>query len=365
MSKSLFLAIIGFFCAFNGAAADIDSLLRADLVAIVGDRDIGVAVITDRGDTIGVNADRPYAMMSVVKFHQAVAIAHKLGYVGLGTRRCRIDSTDLRRDTWSPMAEKFPGLMSADATMLLRYSLNYSDNNAADILFRTIASPSETDSILRAVTPARNFAISRTEAQQNAVPACADDNHSTAADAATLAHWFFSADTCDAAVIVRGIMAGGSATGAARLPAGLPPGMGMFHKTGSGWATDSAVTAVNDVGFVVYPRPDGSTGYYSIAVFVRDFHGNVAEAEAVIADIGRVTWVRLGSDVPVTLADLGRRAQPVAVRQNQRRPAGSDGGINVGAALAGALLLGGIDSILTGAPYAESVANSFGALLSE
>lgn len=65
--------------ALASCTASSDSL-QHDLEAYTAtcDAEIGVAVITDRSDTICVNNDRPYPMNSVVKLYQAMAVAATL-----------------------------------------------------------------------------------------------------------------------------------------------------------------------------------------------------------------------------------------------------------------------------------------------
>ena len=64
------------------------------------------------------------------------------------------------------------------------------------------------------------------------------------------------------------------------IPAGLPPGTKVAHKTGS-------ITKIShDAGLVF--RPDGSQ--YVLVVLTRGFEKN-AEAERVIAEISRILWL--------------------------------------------------------------------------
>jgi beta-lactamase class A len=79
-------------------------------------------------------------------------------------------------------------------------------------------------------------------------------------------------------------MLGRCATGANRLPAGLPPGVRLAHKTGTGGTWRDGTNAVNDAGIVTLP---GSGGHVALVVFVEDVHGPVADAEGVIAKIAR------------------------------------------------------------------------------
>ena len=71
--------------------------------------EIGIAVIIDGKDTITVNNDIHYPLMSVFKFHQALALADYMGKQkqSLGTR-LPIKKSDLKPDTYSPLRDKYP-----------------------------------------------------------------------------------------------------------------------------------------------------------------------------------------------------------------------------------------------------------------
>lgn len=324
------LAFTLILAAMTAYAGNLEDEIRT----IVGDDRIGVAVITETGDTIEVNGHETFPLMSVVKFHQAVAVGEVLGYPDIAMRRVPVEDSDLHRDTWSPMLERFPnGLTSVDVPTLLRFSLVESDNNAADLLFRHIVSPESVDSIVRGTTPAHNFAVSRTEAEMQADPHCAAENYSTPLDAATLISHYFLSDTTKAATYIKAIMAADCPTGIRRLQAGLGEGAKLFHKTGTGHADSTHCEAVNDAGFVLFKRSDGRLGYYSIAVFVRDFDGSPTEAEARIAEISSAAWRHLGAEVPVSLSALGKSAPAVGTRQRPGAPATEENSYGSAAAL--------------------------------
>ena len=99
---------------------------------------IGIAIIIDGKDTVTVNNNVRYPLMSVVKFHQALALAD---YIERQKQPLEtmlpIKKTDLKQDTYSPLREKYPrGDFEISIADLLRYTLQQSDNNACDILFQ-------------------------------------------------------------------------------------------------------------------------------------------------------------------------------------------------------------------------------------
>lgn len=71
--------------------------------------EIGIAVIIDGKDTVTVNNDIQYPLMSVFKFHQAVALADYMDKkrLPLGTL-LPIKKSDLKPNTYSPLRDQFP-----------------------------------------------------------------------------------------------------------------------------------------------------------------------------------------------------------------------------------------------------------------
>ena len=115
------------------------SKLETQLKQAIKDKkaEIGIAVIINGKDTVTVNNDIHYPLMSVFKFHQALALADYMGKKkqSLDTR-LPIKKSDLKPDTYSPLRDKYPqGGIEMSIADLLRYTLQQSDNNACDILF--------------------------------------------------------------------------------------------------------------------------------------------------------------------------------------------------------------------------------------
>ena len=100
--------------------------------------EIGIAVIIDGKDTVTVNNETHYPLMSVFKFHQALALADYMGKQQQSLNfELTIKKEDLKPDTYSPLRDSFPqGGFNIDIADLLKYTLQQSDNNACDILFQ-------------------------------------------------------------------------------------------------------------------------------------------------------------------------------------------------------------------------------------
>lgn len=81
----------------------------------------------------------------------------------------------------------------------------------------------------------------------------------------------------------------GCTTGTDRIAAPLTDkqGVSVAHKTGSGFRNaDGVLTAHNDVGHV--QLPDGH--HYTLAIFVKDFHGTETEASTHMAKASETVY---------------------------------------------------------------------------
>ncbi|MDE5833133.1 MAG: serine hydrolase [Desulfovibrio sp.] len=125
---------------------------------------VGVAALSSVGKTITINNYEKYPLLSVFKFHPALAMANELAKTE--SSLCApvyINKYDLSPDTYSPLRDHNPeGNSILPVAELPRYTLQLSDNNACDTLFKYIVSPSDTDKFVRSLSVA-DFSISRTE----------------------------------------------------------------------------------------------------------------------------------------------------------------------------------------------------------
>lgn len=254
------------------------------------DADIGIAVITDRGDTVYVNNNRRYPMNSVMKLYQAMAVADMMQ-----RRGHRLDSIitvsrkEMDEDTYSPMCDRYPnGNFRISIAELLKYSLQQSDNNACDILFRHVIDITETNRYIRSLGIS-GFAISATEADMHADTSLVNGNWNHPLAAAMLINRLFTEALYDNTYqhfLTETL--NGCTTGENRLAKPLlPTNTEIGHKTGTGFpSADGHPQGINDVGFV--RLPNGRS--YSIAVFVKSSRYDMKETERLIADISEIVW---------------------------------------------------------------------------
>lgn len=277
---------------FPLAAAAQGDDLSYRLKKVIKDKkaEIGIAVILDAQDTVTVNNDDRYPLMSVFKFHQALAVADYLDRNGLTPdTEIFIPEEELVPDTYSPLRKEFPeGEISLSVSRLLEYSLQLSDNNACDILFEHTGGPAATDRYVRSLG-LHNFAIAATEQQMHDDPQTCYENWSTPLEAAALLELLVTEQILTPTLreMIRQNLIN-CKTGADRLPKPLSgTGAVIGHKTGTSDRDERGIFAgTNDLGFVILP--DGTR--YTIAVFIKDSAENPETNARIIADISETVY---------------------------------------------------------------------------
>lgn len=272
----------------NSVSSDYKAELKKELTAIADSAkgDVGIALIHD-GDTLTVNNDAIYPMMSVFKLHQAIALCRMFEKNGISLdtvmtlRRSELDS-----DTWSPMLKDHTGEeISLPMRRLLEYTLIESDNNASNEMFVRLMSPAACDSVIAGIIPRGSFEIRFNEAEMQDDHSRAYSNRTSPLGAAILIDRLFT-DTLVGKSYQDFIKSAllRCQTGPDKISAALSEteGITIGHKTGSGYRDENGrLAASNDVAFITLP--DGR--HYALAVFVKDFDGTDAEAAATIARI--------------------------------------------------------------------------------
>lgn len=262
--------------------------LEKELTAIADSAkgDVGIALIYD-GDTLTVNNDAIYPMMSVFKLHQAVALCRMFEENGTSLDSVMtLRRSELDPHTWSPMLKDHSGeVISLPMRRLLEYTLIESDNNASNEMFVRLMSPAACDSVIAGIIPRGSFEIRFNEAEMQDDHSRAYSNRTSPLGAAILIDRLFT-DTLVGKSYQDFIKSAllRCQTGPDKISAALSEteGITIGHKTGSGYRDENGrLTASNDVAFI--SLPDGR--HYALAVFVKDFDGTDAEAAATIARI--------------------------------------------------------------------------------
>ena len=285
---SLAMALVSCLMANARVNGDVLELALADYCA-GKDAKIGVAVITDDGDTIAVNGHAEFPMLSVYKLPIAVAFGkHFIAAGEIVPEYITVTQADLHPDTYSPMRAVYDGIDSVDVTVheLLTYSLQQSDNNASDILLKAMGGVGNVEVALSGMG-AEGISVLSTEDEMHADNSLCYRNSTTPIDMARFVDVFDRECNDTFSMDVKLIMET-CQTGTSRLIKPLAgTGAVVGHKTGTGFTLpDGRLMAVNDVGYV--HLLDGRS--YTIAVFVADSGYDMVHTEKLIADISDLVY---------------------------------------------------------------------------
>lgn len=254
--------------------------------------EIGVGVLINNKHKVTVNNESIYPMMSVFKLHQALAVCEDLDnkLISLDSVMT-INRGELDPNTWSPMLkEHSEDTISLSIQDLLRYTLAQSDNNASNLMFDRLVSVAQTDSFITTIIPRESFQILYSESEMSSDHDKAYSNYTSPIGAAMLIDRLFTTSLLSAEkqIFVKKVLSE-CATGKDRIVAPLigKEGIMIAHKTGSGYTNDKGeLAAHNDVAYIRLPNGVG----YALAVFVKDFKGNEAQASKAIARISEVVY---------------------------------------------------------------------------
>lgn len=266
--------------------------LRGKLLDCIGkyNAQVGIAVIYNSSDTLTIHNQTHYPLMSVFKFHQALAVGNHLQERGLSYDSViTISKDELKPNTYSPLRDRFPeGNIPLSIAGLLTYTLQLSDNNACDILFDRILDVPNTNRYIRTLVP-DGFSIEVNEDSMHLDLENCYRNWTTPLAAACLMDQFVNQEILSGEYhdfIYRTMI--GCNTGEARLPYPLQGSQAIVgHKTGTGDRNaEGKLIGLNDLGFIILP--DGRK--YVIAVFVKDSGESYETTEKIIAEVSSVVY---------------------------------------------------------------------------
>jgi len=276
--------------AENLVLKNLEDSLRALTNEYPGE--IGIALITDRNDTLTINNEAKYPLMSVFKLHQGVSLCRLFEKSGQSLDSVITMYRDsLNPDTWSPMLKDYKeAKFDISIRKLLEYSIQQSDNNASNYLFEKIQPVADVDSYIATLIPCESFKLEVTEKEMWSNHSLCYENRTSPLGAAILIDHLFTDSIMSAQFqdfLKQSLLE--CKTGVDRIAAPLldKDGIRLAHKTGSGFRDQNGVlSAHNDVGVIILP--DGRR--YTLAVFVKDFPGTEEEAARVIAKISSAVY---------------------------------------------------------------------------
>ncbi len=299
--RGYLLAILAVFTFCAWASPMRYGELQQELKEYVESKDatIGVAVVIDGVDRVEVNGDREFPMLSVYKFPIALALAEHYRQNKLPFDfPIAILPEDLHTDTYSPMTEKIlsSSRVQTDTLMmptgeLLSYMLQLSDNNASDIVLQGLGGAQYVEDYLGRIGVV-DVHVCNSEAEMHRAPSLCYANSATPEGMASLMDIFGREFNDSLSIEIKHLMST-CETGAGRLPKPLAcTDAVVCHKTGTGFTLpDGRLMAVNDAGYV--SLPDGRA--YSIAVFIENSGYDMAQTEAIIAEISGMVYGAVSS----------------------------------------------------------------------
>lgn len=283
----------------------------------------GITVVDLRsGATYGVNADEPFPMMSVFKAPVAAAVLSRVD-AGSFTLEQQVTVSRAEVDPGSAVpsiGDRFQGeRMTFTVAQLLTAAVSQSDNTAVDALIKLVGGPASVTGFLRE-HGIKGMRIDEDEAgvarvfhhHGNATEPPPNETPEQEHERLRRGYQAFQGDprnrsTPNGAALFLGKLWGKqllspqstqyllslmyAQTTPHRLRDGLPAGVRLADKTGSGNSLDGMISAYNDIGLLTWP--DGHT--VVVAGFLRDSTANQAERDALFANLARVTTAALGN----------------------------------------------------------------------
>lgn len=285
--KSIF-NLFFFFATLFSFAQKQD--LKKEINAITNDKNATVAVSVTGIDFPlhfeNKNGEKKLPMLSVFKFHIALAVLNKVDQGKLKLDQpIFIKKADLLENTWSPIREKYPnGNIEMPLSELIKYTVAKSDNNGCDLLLRLIGG---TETVQKFINNKgiKNFTIKADEAQMHKGYEFMYWNTTTTNDSNLLLMNFFDGKVLskNSTVFLMKTMIE-TTTGTNKIVAQLPKGTPVAHKTGSSGKDEKGLTiAENDIGIITLPNGK----HYAISVFVSDSMETEETNTKMIADISK------------------------------------------------------------------------------
>ncbi len=271
--------------------AQNNNLLRKELNNIISTKNatIGVSIKgIESNDTLSINGNLNAPLMSVFKFHIALATLNLVdkGKLAL-SQKFFIKKEDLHEGTWSPIRDEFPnGNIYLTLDQLLRYTVSHSDNNGCDILLELIGGTETVQKFINKLG-IKNFTIKVNE-QEMRTWENLYINTTTPLATTELLEIFYKGKILKkkSTKYLYQIMIECS-RGITWMKAGLPEGTELAHRTGiSGRNENDLRAAMNDVG--IFKLPNGN--HVILSVYLKDITEEREVTEKIIADITKATW---------------------------------------------------------------------------
>lgn len=262
---------------------------KINIITSTKNATVGISVkgIEDK-DTLSINGNKETPLMSVFKFHIALAVLNRVdkGKLKLN-QKFFIKKEDLIPETWSPIREEYPeGNMYLTLDQLLRYTVSHSDNNGCDILLNIIGGTNSVQEFINQ-QGIKDFTIKVNEQQMSSFDKFYLNTTTPLATTALLEK-FYNGKVLkkETTKYLYQIMVETS-RGLTWMKAGLPAGTELAHRTGISSRNENNLrAAMNDVGIVKLPNGK----HFILSIYLKNINEEMAVTEKIIADISNAVW---------------------------------------------------------------------------
>jgi beta-lactamase class A len=238
-------------------------------------------------DTLYINKNKQFALMSVVKFPQALAILDKVDKRKLNyDMNIHFEKSDLRPNTYSPLrGERTEDNFNITLVEALSYTISKSDNNVCDKLFKILGNTKIVEDYLQNLG-LKHISIGTDYANMAANTIYA--NQSNPQDMLELLRMFYKNELLSkrsTEILWKKMIE--TSTGSDRIKGLLPEGTIVGHKTGTSGTDENGITAAyNDIGIIKLPKG----GSFAIVIFIANSGENNETNAKIIAEISKITY---------------------------------------------------------------------------
>ncbi|QDP84183.1 class A beta-lactamase, subclass A2 [Chryseobacterium sp. SNU WT5] len=268
------------------------STLKKEIKQIIKGKNATVAVSVldfENNKSIDINGNKKLPMLSVFKFHIALAVLNQVdeGKLSLD-QNIFIKKSELLLNTWSPIREKYPeGNIEMPLNELIKYTVAQSDNNGCDILLKLIGGTGTVQSFINS-NGIKDFQIKADEEKMHQGYEFMYWNWTTTNASNTLLKKLFDGKVVSKKstdFLMKTLIE--TTTGVTKIVAQLPKGTPVAHKTGSSGKDKNGLTiAENDIGIITLPNGK----HYAISVLVSDSMESEETNTKTIADISKIVF---------------------------------------------------------------------------
>ncbi len=289
----LSIYFILFLAVFQLKAQNIEEL-RNQLSEIISTKNatIGISIKgIESKDTLNINGNLESPMMSVFKFHIALAVLDLVDQKKLKlNQKIFVKKEELLPNTWSPIREDFPeGNLYLTLDQLLRYTVSHSDNNGCDILLELVGG---TESVQKFINDQgiKDFTIKVNEHQMRNWENLRLNTTTPLATTELLEKFFKGKILKKKTTKYLYQIMTETSTGLTWIKAGLPEGTEFGHRTGNSGVNQEGIRiALNNVGIVTLP----SGKHFILSIYMKDIQESGKDmyaSEKTLAEIAKTIW---------------------------------------------------------------------------